>query len=36
LQRENSGPLSSDGLEEIFAALLELTKREVALDEDAS
>ena len=30
LVRANRGPLSDQGLREIFAALLELTKREVA------
>lgn len=30
LQRANRGPLSADGLAEVFAALLELTKRELA------
>ena len=30
LTRANRGPLSSDGLREIYGALLELTKREVA------
>jgi chorismate mutase len=30
LQRANAGPLSPTGLEEIFRALLELTKRELA------
>jgi chorismate mutase len=29
LARANRGPLSSDGLREIFEALLDLTKREV-------
>jgi chorismate mutase len=29
LQRANRGPLSADGLAEIFAALLDLTKREL-------
>ena len=33
LTRANRGPLSTDGLREIFGALLELTKREVARDE---
>jgi chorismate mutase len=30
LARANRGPLSADGLREIFAELLDLTKREVA------
>lgn len=30
LTRANRGPLSADGLREIFAELLDLTKREVA------
>ncbi len=30
LTRANRGPLSADGLQEIFAELLDLTKREVA------
>jgi len=30
LGRENRGPLSPDGLREIYAELLDLTKREVA------
>jgi chorismate mutase len=30
LQRANGGPLSDDGLRELFAAVLGLTKREVA------
>jgi chorismate mutase len=30
LQRANRGPLSSEGLEELFSELLALTKREVA------
>jgi chorismate mutase len=30
LSRANRGPLSSDGLREIFGELLDLTKREVA------
>jgi chorismate mutase len=29
LARENTGPLSDEGLREIFGALLELTKREL-------
>jgi chorismate mutase len=35
LARANRGPLSSDGLKEIFQDLLDLTKREVARDEQA-
>jgi chorismate mutase len=34
LARANRGPLSSDGLRDIFEALLELTKREVARAEE--
>ena len=30
LQRANRGPLSADGLEEVFAHVLELTKRQLA------
>jgi chorismate mutase len=33
LVRANRGPLSQDGLREIYARLLDLTKREVAGDE---
>jgi chorismate mutase len=33
LSRANRGPLSTDGLEEIYAALLHLTKRELSLEE---
>lgn len=33
LSRANRGPLSPDGLGEIYAALLHLTKRELALEE---
>ena len=33
LARANRGPLSSDGLHEIFAAILDLTKREVGRGE---
>ncbi len=33
LARANRGPLSADGLRELFAAMLELTKREVARGE---
>jgi chorismate mutase len=36
LARANRGPLSRDGLRELYAELLDLTKREVARDEDAS
>ena len=32
----NHGPLSDDGLRELFAGLLDLTKREVAGDGDAA
>ena len=35
LARANRGPLSSDGLKEIFQNLLDLTKREVAREEQA-
>lgn len=30
MNRANRGPLSQDGLEEIYAAILDLTKREVS------
>jgi hypothetical protein len=30
VSRSNRGPLSRDGLEEIYAAILDLTKREVS------
>jgi chorismate mutase len=30
MSRANRGPLSQDGLEEIYAAILDLTKREVS------
>jgi hypothetical protein len=30
LGRANRGPLSKEGLEEIYAAILDLTKREVS------
>jgi chorismate mutase len=33
LQRANRGPLSSDGLKELFEEILDLTKREVARGE---
>ena len=36
LARANAGPLSEEGLRNLFAALLELTKREVARDGDPS
>jgi chorismate mutase len=36
LARANRGPLSSEGLHEIFAAILELTKREVGRGEPGS
>jgi hypothetical protein len=32
----NRGPLSDDGLRELFGGLLDLTKREVAGDGDAA
>lgn len=32
LMDENPGPLSAEGLREFYAALLELTKREVAIE----
>ena len=35
LTRANRGPLSADGLNEIFTELLDLTKREVARGEGA-
>jgi chorismate mutase len=34
LQRANRGPLSEDGLAELYHALLDLTKREVAAQAD--
>ena len=34
LARANAGPLSDDGLRDLYAALLELTKREVGRDGD--
>jgi chorismate mutase len=34
LARANAGPLSDDGLRHLYAALLELTKREVGRDGD--
>jgi chorismate mutase len=36
LTRANRGPLSADGLREIFAEVLDLTKREVARSEPES
>ncbi len=33
LTRANRGPLSADGLKEIYSELLDLTKREVSRDE---
>jgi chorismate mutase len=36
LARANSGPLSDQGLRDLVASLLELTKREVARDGDPS
>ena len=35
LSRANRGPLSTDGLREIYTELLDLTKREVARGEEA-
>jgi chorismate mutase len=35
LTRANRGPLSADGLNEIFTELLDLTKREVARSDEA-
>ena len=35
LTRANRGPLSADGLREIYTELLDLTKREVAREEEA-
>ena len=35
LQRANRGPLSGDGLQELFEEILDLTKREVQRGEDA-
>ena len=35
LTRANRGPLSTDGLREIYTELLDLTKREVGREEDA-
>jgi chorismate mutase len=35
LARGNTGPLSEEGLRDLCAALLELTKREVVLDGDS-
>ena len=34
LTRANRGPLSAEGLKEIYSELLDLTKREVAREED--
>jgi chorismate mutase len=36
LVRDNAGPLSDEGLRELFSGLLDLTKREVAGDGDAA
>ena len=36
LTRANRGPLSAAGLQEIYGELLDLTKREVAREDDAS
>jgi chorismate mutase/prephenate dehydratase len=35
LQRANRGPLSKEGLQELFEEILDLTKREVRRGEDA-
>jgi hypothetical protein len=35
LLRANRGPLSEEGLRELYAEVLDLTKREVARREDA-
>lgn len=35
LARANRGPLSAEGLREIYVELLDLTKREVARDDDS-
>jgi len=35
LQRANRGPLSVEGLRELYAEVLALTKREVSRDEPA-
>jgi len=35
LTRANRGPLSAEGLREIYVELLDLTKREVARDDEA-
>lgn len=35
LVRANRGPLSEEGLRELYQTVLDLTKREVARDEDA-
>ena len=36
LQRANRGPLSKEGLQELFEEILDLTKREVGRGEDAT
>ena len=36
LTRANRGPLSGDGLKELFEEILDLTKREVARGEDSA
>ena len=36
LARANRGPLSAEGLQEIFSEILDLTKREVGRDEGGS
>lgn len=35
LERANRGPLSAEGLRELFAEILDLTKREVAREEES-
>jgi chorismate mutase len=36
LARANGGPLSAEGLKEIYATLLDLTKREVAIESEST
>ena len=36
LERRNRGPLSAEGLRELYAVVLDLTKREVTRDGDAA
>jgi chorismate mutase len=36
LQRANRGPLSNEGLQELFEEILDLTKREIARGEDSA